>query len=217
MASQGYVLVVALYADADEAVSDLRDLTAAGGMSQAVAGSGILHRDWRRSMLQQGSGGTLAYGIGTGAAAGIVAGVFVGMPLLGAAAGAVVGGVVGRRMSRREVEGLVALLDDAIPVGATALLAVVEEDRLHGGQDVAPPGAADLRKGPGRGAAHHLRQGVRPREPRGAGGPGSPSRTEQRALTSPLIGGACLAGVISGPHAIQSACGCPWPAPAGRS
>jgi Protein of unknown function (DUF1269) len=131
MTSQEYVLVVALYANADEAVSDLRDLTAAGGVSQAVAGSGILHRDWRRSMLNQGSGGTLAYGIGTGAAAGIVAGVFVGMPLLGAAAGAVVGGVVGRRMSRREVEGLVSLLDDAIPVGATALLAVVEEGCLQ--------------------------------------------------------------------------------------
>lgn len=130
MASQEYVLVVALYADADEAVSDLRDLTSPGGMSGAVAGSGILHRDWRRSMLQQGSGGTLAYGIGTGTAAGIVAGVVVGMPLVGAVAGAVIGGVVGRRMSQREVEGLVALLEDAIPVGATAVLAVVEADRL---------------------------------------------------------------------------------------
>jgi hypothetical protein len=131
MASEEYVLVVALYADADEAVCDLRDLTAAGGSSQAVVGSGILHRDWRRSILQQGGGGTLAYGIGTGAAAGIVAGVFLGIPLIGAAAGALVGGVVGRRMSRREVEGLVALLDDAVPVGATALLAVVEQDRLQ--------------------------------------------------------------------------------------
>ena len=52
------------------------------------------------------------------------------MPLVGAAAGAVVGGLVGRRVSRREVDGLVALLDDAIPVGATALLAVVEAERL---------------------------------------------------------------------------------------
>jgi uncharacterized membrane protein len=130
MSSAEYVLVVALYADADEAVSDLRDLTAPGGLNEAVAGSGILHRDWRRSMLHQGSGGTLAYGIGTGAAAGIVAGVLLGMPLVGAAAGAVVGGVVGQRMSRREVEGLVAVLDDAIPVGATALIAVVEGERL---------------------------------------------------------------------------------------
>jgi hypothetical protein len=69
MSSDEYVLVVALYADADEAVADLRDLTAPGGLSQAVAGSGILYRDWRRSMLQQGSGGTLAYGIGTGSPA----------------------------------------------------------------------------------------------------------------------------------------------------
>ena len=115
MTIEEYVLVVALYADAEEAVADLRDLTAPGVLNPAVAGSGILHRDWRRSMLHQGGGGTLAYGIGTGAAAGIVIGVFVGLPLLGGAAGALVGGVVGRRVSRREVDGLLALLDDAIP------------------------------------------------------------------------------------------------------
>ncbi len=130
MSGDEYVLVVALYADADEAVADLRDLTASGGRADAVAGSGILHRGWRRSTLQQGSGGTVAYGIGTGAAAGIVVGVFLALPLVGAAAGAVVGGLVGRRVSRREVDGLVALLDDAIPVGATALLAVVGAERL---------------------------------------------------------------------------------------
>jgi hypothetical protein len=130
MASNDYVLVVALYADLDEAVADLRDLTAPGGFDEVLAGSGILRRGWRRSMLQQGSGGTVAYGIGTGAAAGIVVGVALALPLVGAAAGAVVGGLVGRRVSRREVDGLVALLDDAIPVGATALLAVVEEDHL---------------------------------------------------------------------------------------
>ena len=130
MTSDEYVLVVALYADADEAVGDLRDLTAHAGLNPAVAGSGILHRDWRRSMLQQGGGGTVAYGIGTGAAAGIVVGVLVGVPLVGAAAGALVGGLLGRRVSRREVDGLVVLLDDAIPVGATALLAVVEAEHL---------------------------------------------------------------------------------------
>ncbi len=130
MASDEYALVVALYADADEAVADLRDITAPGGQTGAIAGSGILHRGWRRSVLQQGSGGTLAYGIGTGAAAGIVIGVFLALPLVGAAAGALVGGLVGRSVSRREVDGLVALLDDAIPVGATALLAVVDAERL---------------------------------------------------------------------------------------
>jgi hypothetical protein len=130
MSSDEYVLVVALYADTVEAVADLRDLTAPGRFDDVVAGSGILHRDWRRSILQQGSGGTLSYGIGTGAAVGIVAGMFLGLPLVGGVAGAVVGGLVGRSVSRREVDGLVTLLDDAIPVGATALLAVVQEDRL---------------------------------------------------------------------------------------
>jgi uncharacterized membrane protein len=126
-----YVLLVALYADSDEAVADLRDITAAGRLAEAVAGSGILHRGWRRATLQQGSGGTVAYGIGTGAAAGIVVGVYLALPLVGAVVGAVVGGLVGRRLSRQEVAGVVGLLDDAIPVGATALLAVVEEERLQ--------------------------------------------------------------------------------------
>jgi uncharacterized membrane protein len=130
MSSAQYVLVVALYPDSDEAVADLRDITARGELGDAVAGSGILQRGWRRSTLQQGSGGTLAYGIGTGAAAGIVVGVFLALPIVGAAAGAVIGGLVGRRVSRREVDGLVVLLDDAVPVGATALLAVVAEERL---------------------------------------------------------------------------------------
>lgn len=130
MSSDEYVLVVALYADPDEALADLREVTAPGAFDRAVAGSGILHRDWRRPMLQQGSGGTLSYGIGTGAAVGIVIGVFLTMPLVGAAVGAVIGGLAGRRVSLREVDGLVSLLGDAVPVGSTALLAVVKEERL---------------------------------------------------------------------------------------
>ena len=130
MAVEEYVLIVAIYADSGEAVADLQFITDHDAFGAAVGGAGILHRDWRQAALQQGSGGTFAYGLGTGAAAGIVAGVFLGMPLLGAAAGAVVGGVVGRRIGREEVDGLVALLDDAIPVGGTALLAVVTEERM---------------------------------------------------------------------------------------
>jgi uncharacterized membrane protein len=130
MSTGEYVLVVALYADVQEAAADLRDVTAPESLGDAVVGSGILQRDWRRGMLQQGGGGTLAYGVGTGAAGGIVAGVFLGVPLIGGLVGAVVGGFLGWRVSRREVDGLISLLGDAIPVGATALLIVVEESRL---------------------------------------------------------------------------------------
>jgi len=124
------VLVVALYPAVQDAAADLRDVRTREALEDAVVGSGILQRDWRRSVLQQGSGGTLAYGIGTGAAGGIVAGAFLGVPLVAGLVGAVVGGIVGRRVSRREVDGLVSLLGDAVPVGATALLIVVEEGRL---------------------------------------------------------------------------------------
>ena len=130
MSTGEYVLVVALYPDVQDAAADLREVSTQEALGDVVVGSGILQRDWRRSVLQQGSGGTLAYGIGTGAAGGIVAGAFLGVPLVAGLGGAVVGGIVGWRVSRREVDGLVALLGDAIRVGATALLIVVEEARL---------------------------------------------------------------------------------------
>jgi hypothetical protein len=128
MSGGEYVLLVALYADVGDAAADLRDVVEPAGAT--VVGSGILKRDWRRSVLQQGSGGTLAYGVGTGAAGGIVAGVFLGAPLVAGLVGALVGGVVGWRLSRREVDGLASLLGDAIPMGGTALLLVVEESWL---------------------------------------------------------------------------------------
>ncbi len=124
-----YVLVVALHADTEDAVADLRELAAPGPLAGSLLGAGILHRGQWRSRLEQGRGGTVAYGIGTGAAAGIVVGVVVSLPLVGAVVGAGVGAWLGRRMAGREVSGLVALLADEIPVGATALLAVVDAEQ----------------------------------------------------------------------------------------
>ena len=130
MGSVQYALVVGVYADAHEAASDLRDITDPAEFGDAVGGAGILRRDWQGSALSQGSGGTLAYGIGTGAAAGIVAGVVLGGPLIGAVVGGALGGLVGRRMGRREIEGLVEAVADTVPVGGTALVAVVVEEQL---------------------------------------------------------------------------------------
>ncbi len=131
MPAREYVLLVATYPDPQEALADLREITRPGVMGDAVAGAGMLDRRTGRTVLQQGNGGTLAYGIGTGAAAGIVAGVVVALPLVGAAAGAAIGAAVGRRMGRREAEALEELLDDAIPSGSVGLLAVVDAQSLE--------------------------------------------------------------------------------------
>jgi uncharacterized membrane protein len=125
-----YVMLVATYPDPEQALLDLREITGPGPLAAAVAGAGILDRTGARSVLQQAGGGTLAYGIGTGAAAGIVAGVVLALPLVGAAAGAAIGAMVGRRMGRREVEDLVALLGDVVTAGTAGLLAVVDEESL---------------------------------------------------------------------------------------
>ena len=123
-----HVLCVAIYASVEEAGLDLRELTGPSGFAESVGGSGLLHRGTGRVTLQQAGGGTLGYGIGTGAAVGIVAGVILGYPLVVGGIGAVVGGIIGYRNRTREVDGLVRVLDDAIPVGATALVAVVRAE-----------------------------------------------------------------------------------------
>jgi hypothetical protein len=127
-----HVLAVGIYASTQEALEDLRDLTAPGRPPGAVGGAGILRRRLDGATLQQAGGGTLGYGIGTGAAAGIVGGVLVGFPLAGAGMGALVGGVVGHRMRQREIGTLVGVLDDYIPVGSSALVAVVRADSWPG-------------------------------------------------------------------------------------
>lgn len=125
MADHEYVLMLALHADVADAAADLADLTERSGVTELVAGSAILHRTPTGATVQQIGGGTLAYGIGTGLAVGVVAGVPFDQPLVGGAIGAVVGGLLGRRTRRREVSGLVGLLDDQLPVGSIALVAVV--------------------------------------------------------------------------------------------
>lgn len=128
MPVQEYVLCVAVYATPEEAGLDLRDLTGPDGFAEDVSGAGILRRGPDRATLQQSGGGTLGYGIGTGAAMGIVAGAMLGYPLVVGAIGAVVGGFVGQRVRTQEVGALVGVLGDAIPVGATALVAVVRAE-----------------------------------------------------------------------------------------
>lgn len=124
-----YQLLVGVYDAPADAVDDLRVLSQPGPVREAVAGAGLLHRWPHGAVLEQGGGGTLAFGAGTGAAAGVVAGVVLSVPLVAAAAGALVGAAVGHRISRREVTTLDASLGDAVPVGATAVVAVVPEAR----------------------------------------------------------------------------------------
>lgn len=128
MPAQEYVLLVGVYRNPRDAVVGLRQISGSGVLADAVVGAGILDRQAGRTVLQQARGGTLAYAIGTGAAAGVVVGVPFGFPLVGAAAGAGVGAIVGRRMRRWEVEEFSALLTDAVPPGSVGLVAVVDED-----------------------------------------------------------------------------------------
>jgi hypothetical protein len=130
MAAREYVLAVALYADPEDAQADLRLLTGSPGLRRSVAGAGLYHRGLTRHILMQRGGGTVAYAAVTGAAAGIAVGAFLGLPLIGAAVGGVAGALLGRRMGREEFTALSVLLDDAVPVGGTGLIAVVPEEDL---------------------------------------------------------------------------------------
>lgn len=127
MAGPEHVLAVGIYDVPDGALEDLRDLTNPGPTAEVIAGAALVTRDAQRAVLHQGGGGSTAYGIGTGAAIGVVAGVVLALPLVGAAAGAVIGGLMGHRLRSREAAQLADLLADDLPIGATALVAVVPE------------------------------------------------------------------------------------------
>ena len=127
MTATGFVLAVGLYGDVESALMDLRDLTNPGPTREVVAGAGVVSSGPRGPQLQQGEGGTTAYGIGTGAAAGIVAGLWLPQPVLTTLAGAVIGGLIGRRLQAREANHLAALLQDDLRSGTTALVTVVLE------------------------------------------------------------------------------------------
>ncbi len=108
----------------------MRDLTNPGPTAEAIAGSGIMTRTGNSLALQQGGGGSLAYGIGTGFAGGLVLGHWLPWPLTTAAVGAAVGGVLGRRLRTRETRHLLALIDGDLRIGETALVAVAPEQYL---------------------------------------------------------------------------------------
>ncbi len=122
------MLAVGIYDEPEDALTDLRDLTNPGPLSEVVAGAAVVTRGLTRAVMAQGQGGSTAYGIGTGAAFGVVVGVIVALPLVAAAAGAVIGGLVGSHLKKSETERVVALLADDLPIGATALIVVVPED-----------------------------------------------------------------------------------------
>lgn len=126
MAAGDYVLAIGLYAEPEDAQADLCTPDVRG----LAEGTALLHRGLTSSVLQAGGGGTKAYAVLSGAAAGIVVGVILGRPLLGALVGGVIGVPIGRRMVRREFMAFSMLLDDAIPIGGTGLIAVVLEDDL---------------------------------------------------------------------------------------
>ncbi|HEX6888005.1 MAG TPA: hypothetical protein VF143_07850 [Candidatus Nanopelagicales bacterium] len=126
-----YVLAVGIYGEPADALADLRDLTNPGPLVELIVGTAVLTRGLRRGVLQQGGGGSTAFGAGTGAALGIVAGVLLPLGPLGALAGGVGGGaigaVLGRRVQQEEAGALVGLLDVDLSIGETALIAVVAE------------------------------------------------------------------------------------------
>lgn len=129
MPGREYVLMLALHAGPEDAAGDLADLLAPAGFPDAVAGAAILQRGRDGTTIQQPGGGTLAYGIGTGAAVGVAAGALLGVPLQTMVVGAAVGGLIGHRRRRDELDGVVAVLADHIPIGATALVAVVAAEQ----------------------------------------------------------------------------------------
>jgi uncharacterized membrane protein len=129
MDSDNLELVVGTYADADSASEDFAALKAgqAAGEYHIVAAV-VMDRDASGNVhVKEHGDGTVTGGAVVGGAAGLVVGLFAPPLLAATAIGAVIGAGVGALTKRHEEKQMGVDLDEYLPTGSSAVVAVVDD------------------------------------------------------------------------------------------
>lgn len=123
-------LVAAAYPDADAAQSDYEALKAAQSADEfSVVGAVVLSRAADGTVdVKAHHSGLVGGGAAVGAAAGLVVGLFAPPLLLVTAIGAGIGAGIGALVKRHEEKEMGVDLEDFMPPGTSAVLAVVDDD-----------------------------------------------------------------------------------------
>jgi uncharacterized membrane protein len=126
MAANDLTLVAGTYDDAGTAVSDSDSLKRgqdAGGYT--IHGLVVLTRDAKGDVRLQEHDASVGHGATIGAGAGIVIGLFAPPMLVATLVGAAVGAGIGKLRKRHEEKKLGVDVDEYLPPGTTAVVAVV--------------------------------------------------------------------------------------------
>jgi uncharacterized membrane protein len=131
MGMDNLVLYVATYDDAGAAAEDYKTVKAAEEVDLEVVSSVVMHRDkdGKVSVDEHGTG-QVASGTWIGAAAGLVVGLFAPPLLAATAVGAGVGAIAGKLAEKHEEKKMGVELEDYLPPGSSAIVAVIDDKYL---------------------------------------------------------------------------------------
>ena len=129
MDGDNLVLVVGAYADAGAAADDFKTLKAGEGAGDyQVVGAVVLNRDADGKVdVDEHGDAHVAGGAVVGGAAGLVVGLFAPPLLAATAIGAGIGAVVGKLKKKHEEKQLGVDLDEYLPPGSSAVVAIVDD------------------------------------------------------------------------------------------
>ncbi len=129
MAEHNLVLVAGTYAEAGEAADDFKALKDAQGAGDyAVVGAVVVSRDEEGNVtVDEHGGGEIGGGAVLGGVGGLVVGLFAPPLLLATAIGAGIGAGVGALVKRHEEKEMGVDLEEFLPPGSSAVVAVVDD------------------------------------------------------------------------------------------
>jgi uncharacterized membrane protein len=127
MADRNYTLLVAAYGDDDSAAAE--DFKTVKGMGDAaVVAAVVLSRDPSGNVeVKEHGGGLVAGGTAVGAVGGFVVGLFAPPLLLASVVGAGIGAGAGALAKRHEEKAIGVDAEEWLPVGSSAIVAVVDD------------------------------------------------------------------------------------------
>jgi uncharacterized membrane protein len=129
MAGENMVLIVATYPDAGEAAADYKTLKDAQDAGEyKVVGAVVMSRDEQGKVaVDEHGGGAVGAATGIGAVGGFVVGLFAPPLLLATVIGGAVGAGLGALVKRHEEKEMGADLEEYLPPGTSAIVAVVDD------------------------------------------------------------------------------------------
>jgi len=129
MASDNLVLVVGSYAEAGAAADDFAALKSGEDAGEyKIDGAVVMNRDASGKVeVEEHGDKTVGHGAGWGAGAGLVVGLFAPPLLAATAIGAGIGAGIGALKKRHEEKQLGVDVDEYLPPGSSAVVAVVDD------------------------------------------------------------------------------------------